>query len=259
MKTENFHLQTSRYQQAHTLFQRGLDLLFPPRCAGCQQSGSLLCPACLRNMQPLATPCCQRCGAPLAQSADNCTSCQWGAFHLHGLRCVNLYQGALRNAIHALKYQGQPRLAEPLGLLLAEAFTRYGLHADALIPLPLHPQRQQQRGYNQATLLARVCATHLKVPCLEGGVIRQRATRVQVGLSTQERQQNVLGAFALTSDAQARLFAYHRVVLIDDVATTGATLEACAAPLYAAGMHEVWGLVLARPVNLIQDTTQGVL
>jgi predicted amidophosphoribosyltransferase len=181
-------MQTLLYQQAHTLFQRGLDLLFPPRCAGCQQSGSLLCPACLRSMQPLATPCCQRCGAPLAQSADHCASCQW-----------------------------------------------------------------------QAILLARVCATHLKVPCLEGGVIRQHATRAQVGLSTRERQQNVLGAFALTSDAQARLFAYQRGVLIDDVATTGATLEACAVPLCAAGMHEVWGLVLARPVNLIQDTTQGVL
>jgi ComF family protein len=198
-------------------------------------------------MQPFTAPLCQRCGMSLANITTPCVPCQRERFRLDGLRCVNLYQGALREAIHTLKYAGQKRLAEPLGLLLAQAFIAYGLRADSIVPLPLHAQRQQQRGYNQSVLLARVCANHLKLPCLEDLVIRQRATRAQVGLSVQERLQNVSGAFALAPNVKTRSLAGCRLLLIDDVCTTGASLEACAAPLYAAGVQEVWGLVLGRP------------
>lgn len=244
-------MQKIVYWHLHSLFQQGLDLLFPPRCVGCRHAGHLLCPACLRTMQPLTALCCRRCGMPLAATGERCAACQHRAFHLDGLRFVSFYQGALRNAIHALKYQGQTRLAEPLGLLLAEAFLRYNLHAHALVPLPLHPERQQQRGYNQAALLARVCAAYLKVPCLENLVIRRRPTRAQVGLSVQERIQNVAGAFALAPHRPARTLAGCSILLIDDVCTSGATLDACAAPLYACGIGEVQGLVLGRPDTLI--------
>jgi ComF family protein len=247
-------MDTPLYHRAHKLLQHGLDLLFPPHCASCRCGGHLLCPACLRTMQPLAAPLCQHCGMPLATTPTSCTSCQRDHFRLDGLRCVNFYQGALRQAIHALKYAGQQRLAEPLGLLLAQAFIAYGLRADGIVPLPLHAQRQQQRGYNQAVLLARVCAAHLKLPCLEDLVIRQRATRAQVELARQERWQNVSGAFALAPGVKIRSLAGHRLLLIDDVCTTGASLEACAAPLYAAGAQEVWGLVLGRPVSQTQDS-----
>lgn len=243
-------MQTFLPQRVQQLLHSGLDLLFPPRCSGCRRAGYLLCPDCLRAMQPLNPPLCQRCGAPLGEQANMCVSGLCSALRLRGLRSLNLYQGALRSAIHAFKYQGQQRLAEPLGLLLTQAFRRYHMRADVLVPLPLHAQRQRERGYNQATLLARVCATHLKVPCLENCVIRQRATRAQVGLSGLERRQNVAGAFALAPDAPARKLSGATVLLIDDVSTTGATLEACAEPFYAAGVGEVWGLVLARPVPL---------
>jgi ComF family protein len=186
----------------------------------------------------------------LKNNAEQCVSCQSTNLHLHGLRYVNFYRGPLRNAIHALKYQGQQRLAEPLGYLLAGAFLAYGLRADALIPLPLHRKRQQQRGYNQSALLARNCASYLKMPCLETCIIRQRATRAQVGLTALERQQNVSGAFSLIPSAAEQLRAYSTIVLVDDICTTGATLAACAAPLYAAGIREVWGLVLGRPDTL---------
>lgn len=241
-------------QRVQQLFHSGLDLLFPPRCSGCRRLGYLLCPNCLRAMQPLNPPLCLRCGSPLSGPLDACASGLCSSMRIHGLRSLNLYQGALRSAIHAFKYQGQQRLAEPLGLLLTRAFTRYQMRANILMPLPLHPQRQRERGYNQSTLLARVCATHLKVPCLENRVIRQRATQVQVGLSGQERRQNVAGAFALAPGASVRELIGSTVLLIDDVSTTGATLEACAEPLYAAGIGEVWGLVLARPVPLSADT-----
>lgn len=252
-------MHTTFYQRTRALFQQGLDLLFPPHCASCQRGGSLLCTACWQTMQPLTIPFCQHCGVPLSATNEVCLACQYQHFHLHGLRCVNSYQGPLRKAIHAFKYDGQQRLAEPLGLLLARAFQHYGMHTDGIIPLPLHPQRQRQRGYNQATLLARVCATYLKVPCLEDLVIRQRATHTQVGLTFHERQENVAGAFTLAPTASSRLTGYHSLLLIDDVSTTGATLGACATPLYAAGVRQVWGLVLGRPNSLAQDGSKGML
>lgn len=210
-------------------------------------------------MQPLTIPYCQTCGTPLRSPDDSCLTCRYHRLRLHGLRCVNIYQGILRKTIHALKYDGQQRLAEPLGLLLALAFQHYGLHADAILPLPLHPQRQRQRGYNQAVLLARVCATYLKVPYLEDIVVRRRVTAPQVGLPFHERRQNVVGAFALAPNALLRLADYQTLLLIDDVSTTGSTLEACAAPLYATGVQQVWGLVLSRPDNPMQDGSKGML
>lgn len=241
------------------LFQRGLDLLFPPRCASCGRGGHCLCPLCWQTMQPLTLPFCEHCGIPLHENGADCAACRYHRLQLHGLRCVNSYQGELRKAVHALKYDGQQRLAEPLGALLAAAFQHYGLHADGIIPLPLHPLRQLERGYNQAALLASSCATHLKVPYLENLVVRRRITPPQVGLAFHKRLQNVAGAFALAPGASSRLTGYHALLLIDDVSTTGATLEACAAPLYAAGVQEVWGLVLGRPYNLIQGGSKGVL
>lgn len=259
VERESMTTRKSFYQRVRALAQQGLDLFFPPRCAGCQRCGSLLCQDCLSTMQPLIPPFCRDCGTPLRSFTECCDFCLHMPGALCRLRSVNLYRGALRRAIHALKYHGQQRLADPLGLLLVRAFVSYNLRADAIIPLPLHQHRQQQRGYNQAVLLARVCAAHLELPCLEHLVIRQRATREQVGLSVHERQQNVSGAFVLTPGAKTRLLSYRRVVIIDDVSTTGATLQACSTPLYAVGIQEICGLVLARPVHLIRDTSKGVL
>ena len=111
----------------------------------------------------------------------------------------------------------------------------------------LHSERQQQRGYNHAYLLAEVFAAQVGIPLRDDVLVRHRATLAQVGLKSGERQQNVAGAFACTPlFATGALFG-RRILLIDDVSTTGATLEACAAPLFSAGASAVWGLVLARP------------
>src|SRR5262249_34892382 len=118
---------------------------------------------------------------------------------------------------------------------------------------------QQARGYNQAELLARVCAQRLKIPCLDHLVVRQRETRSQVGLNNLERRRNMVGAFALASKFPMRSLAGSTLLLIDDVCTTGATLEACAWPLYEAGVQEVWGLVLARPDNQAQLAKECML
>lgn len=247
----------SLLEQTERLLQQGLDLLFPPVCTTCRRRGSWLCSTCLQSMQPLTVPVCQQCGSPLASAA--CFSCRQKLLQLHGLRAVNLYRGVLRRAIHAFKYDGCVHLADPLGLLLARAFEQYSLRADIIVPLPLHKQRRQARGYNQAELLARVCARRLKIACREDLLIRQRITRPQVGLSAQERYQNVAGAFALAPSFSIRSFSGRSFLLIDDVSTTGATLEACASPLYEAGIQAVWGLVLAKPDGQAQLAYKSML
>ena len=234
-------------QHAIRKLQPLLDILYPPRCAGCQRTGSVVCSFCLSQMLPLPTPVCPRCGLPTPQAAL-CQECRYTPPFITALRAACAYEEPLRACIRALKYDGNTRLAEPLGLLLAQAYRRYDISANAMLPVPLHQERLAQRGYNHAALLAQVCARHLHIPYYEHLLVRYRATLSQVGLSPGERRQNVQGAFAC-APALARGALYGKtLVIIDDVCTSGATLEACAAPLIAAGARAVWGLALARPM-----------
>jgi ComF family protein len=238
-------LALERYQ---SFIQHALDLLFPSQCAACQRGGSVLCPSCLAAIQPLPGPCCQRCHTQISPEGI-CRQCQYHPLSMSGLRAVSAYQEPLRDCIHALKYGGNRRLAEPLGALLAQAYVVYGLQADVVIPVPLHSERERERGYNQSQLLAQVCATRLGLPLDSTVVSRIRPTQAQVHLTVSERQQNVAGAFCCTPASATEALHGRRILLIDDVCTTGATLEACAAPLFAAGAASVWGLVLARPLG----------
>ena len=233
------------WQAARQFLQQGLDLLFPQRCAVCASSGHALCSACRASMRLLAPPYCERCNRQLS-SPGVCQQCQRWPLKLSGLRAVGTYEGTLRTCIHALKYDGQTRLAEPLGDLLASKYRASGLQADVIIPIPLHAERLQQRGYNQSKLLAQHCSRQIGVPVREDILLRRRATSAQVGLAARERLQNVAGAFVCSPARTGHI--QRRVLLIDDVCTTGATLEACSEPLFAAGAQEVWALVLARPL-----------
>jgi ComF family protein len=235
------------WHHSRSALQQFLDMVFPSRCAGCQRTGHMLCPSCLAKIQPLPSPFCQLCGTPLS-TYGACKNCQYRPPKLSGQRAVSLYQEPLRGCIHGLKYDGNTRLAEPLGLLLAQAYRRNGLQADMLIPVPLHSERQRQRGFNHASLLAEVCSANLGVPMNDSILVRHRATVAQVDLHPRERYQNVAGAFACTSGSASGALYGRRIVIIDDVSTTSATLEACATPLFAAGAKEIWGLVLARPM-----------
>jgi ComF family protein len=134
-------------------------------------------------------------------------------------------------------------------MLLVQAYQALGISADGIVPVPLHSERYRQRGYNHAALLAQVCATQTGLPLLEHMLIRHRATLSQVDLKPRERQQNVLGAFSCSSEYTGGRLRGRTILLIDDVCTTHATLQACAAPLFAAGAATVYGLVLARPIS----------
>jgi ComF family protein len=230
-----------------TLLQQFLDMLFPVHCAGCQKIGQVLCPACIAQIQPLSSPICEFCGTPLS-TYGTCKNCQYHRPRISGQRAVSLYQEPLRECIHRLKYDGNTRLAVPLGLLLAQAYRYYSMQADMLVPVPLHSERQQQRGFNHALLLAEVCSANIGVPMNDNIMVRHRATVAQVDLHPRERYQNVAGAFACPSTTARSVLNGRKILIIDDVSTTGTTLEACATPLFEAGAKEVWGLVLARPL-----------
>ena len=232
---------------ARTLLQQLLDIVFPPQCAGCKRSGHVLCPSCIARIQPLPLPLCQHCSTPLFPNGA-CKTCYYHRLSLSGLRAVGTFQEPLRSYIHALKYEGNTRLAQPLGHLLARAYMTYNIQADIIVPVPLHKEREQQRGYNHAHLLAEVCSSILNIPLHTEILVRRRATLAQVDLKLRDRRHNVTGAFVCSPAFATGALFERKILIIDDVSTTGSTLEACAAPLFAAGAMTVWGLVLARPV-----------
>jgi ComF family protein len=218
-----------------------LDLILPPRCGGCRKLGSWLCDRCRSRIRKLEEPLCRRCGVELQSTRNEC-GCRARLKSLTRLRSAVAYEGPIELAVHRFKYRGWRRLAEPLGLLLAERLVVEGVAARTVVAVPLHPSRMRQRGFNQAELLAAELRRRLLLTAPEGVLVRTRATPPQVGHDRRWRLQNVSGAFEWRGaglDGES-------ILLIDDVATTGATLDACASALRAAGSGPVTGVSVAR-------------
>ena len=151
-------------------------------------------------------------------------------------------EGPIREAIHRLKYDGVTALAQPLGRLISDYWLTHPLQSDMIVPVPLHRRRLRQRGFNQAALLAYELSARADLAVDDTTLIRHRATASQVGLDIEQRKNNVQDAFECTT---GKLVNRH-ILLIDDVYTTGSTLEACAAALHAGGVNSVQALTLAR-------------
>jgi len=167
---------------------------------------------------------------------------------------ATIFDDPLRPAIHALKYGGQPELAAPLArYLIAVAqqppWTKILPQIDSVVPVPLHAQRLAERGYNQSALLAGAFARRMDLKMAEGWLIRSRQTRSQVGLSALDRRRNVANAFTAAAVVQGK-----RLLLVDDVFTTGATLTACAQTLRRAGAAAVYGLILSTPARRVDGS-----
>jgi len=161
---------------------------------------------------------------------------------IDSIRALTVFDGRMRHAIHAFKYRGVAALADPLGEALASFWLAAPAPAHAIAPVPLHPQRQRERGYNQAELLARRVGRKANLSVYPAALRRVRATAVQMTLGADERKANVADAFRCDMD----VLRGGAVLLIDDVCTTGATLDACAQALKKAGVTAVHGLVIAR-------------
>jgi len=239
-----------------------LAVLLAPSCAACGQllehpTEGPVCRLCWRSILPLTPPVCDRCGDPLPTwraisiPLARCPRCRRGTRHVDRARAIGSYDGALRAIVHALKYEGRRTLARPLAELMRIRGADMLTGADWVVPVPLHGSRRRERGFNQAADLAR----HLGIPVLSA-LRRTRATATQMELPAAKRHQNVRGAFAVAEWLDGREGLERRdglegsiVVLIDDVSTTGATLDACALVLKeVAGVREVRALTAARVV-----------
>lgn len=224
------------------LRERLLNLVFPARCVNCNQVNGALCATCLATIRPITATVCQRCGHPLTNARAACPECRTHPLTITQIQSAVWHDGALREAIHALKYKRRRDVAIPLANLLADKIARANATYDLVTSVPLHPSRELERGYNQAELIAQHTARARNLPYLRV-LERTRATADQIGLNGPARRANVASAFA----AQPSLAQNKSVLLVDDVATTGATLDACAIALFATGAKAVFGLTVARP------------
>jgi ComF family protein len=238
------------------LYDATLALLYPQTCAACgaacveARADAPACAACW-EATPLFdkdAPLCVKCGAPSActvapesRESLRCRLCDDESFT--AARACGAYKGALRASVLALKRE--PYVAARLARLLTDAQRRTPLdRARRILPVPLHPARLRERGFNQAASLARVLAAQTGLPCDEWSLTRVAHTEQQrAGMDARGRRESVASAFAVT---RPRLLRGERVLLIDDVLTTGATVSACAAALRAAGACEVYVLTVAR-------------
>lgn len=216
-----------------------VDTLYPPRCAACRRRGTWVCADCDRALPRFAPPWCARCGRP--EDGRPCECDGWPAA-VTTLRSVAAHDGWLRQAIIAFKYDDEWARADHLAIVLADVVRAVDADAiDALVPVPLHPERLRRRGYNQSALLADRVGAIVGTPVV-AALRRVRPTPRQVGLSDIERRSNVAGAFAPETVRVEGL----RLLLIDDVVTTGSTIAACAETLEAAGAVDVRAASLTR-------------
>lgn len=227
-----------------------LDLVFPPRCAACQRVGAVLCDDCLSRVRPVPLPICTRCGRP-NQVAAPCVDCRSDLHAVGAIRAVGTYSQPLSTAIHQFKYRGRRELGAPLGAMMAGYWLDRRVTVDLAIPVPLHERRRQERGFNQARLLAEEFSLRTGLPLLASGVLRRHQdTGQQALLDAAERRTNVAGAFSWHGPQLGGL----KVLLIDDVITSGSTVEACGRVLRAAGAGKVWALTVARALSATDGT-----
>ncbi len=222
-----------------------VDLLFPKRCVGCDVEGAFLCGECSDGLALLEPPYCFICSQPGDLMMRLCRRCWERPLQIDSIRSPYRFEGAIRNAVHSLKYRNLRAMAPVLAGLLADFVVSQSIEADLLVPVPLHPKRERSRGYNQSLLLVRETGALLNMEASSDALRRVQNTPSQASVpSEDERWANVVNAFQASPD----LVGGKRVIVLDDVCTTGATLEACSLALKTAGALSTQGLTLAREV-----------
>lgn len=223
--------------------------VFPPFCTVCRRAlgplERIVCEDCYDSISPVGPPFCQTCGTPLRNSrGSHCIRCREKGSPLKKTRAYGLYVGVVVEIVHSLKYGRKPSLARRMAVMMSNVALSDPVvrRADLLVPVPLHPARLRERGYNQAELLARSVSRTMGLPLSPRSLVRRRATRSQTLLNEEERRENVRDAFLVVREEEVR---GKKVVLIDDVLTTGATLRSAGSALLEAGADEVYGLVYA--------------
>ena len=234
--------------------RRIVDTILPPRCLACGDivgDPGAVCPSCWRAIDFIEAPMCDCCGLPFAYDSGAgalCGACLADRPSFARARSVMTYDDASRPLVLAFKHADRTDVAPAFGRWLARAGMTLLEDADAIVPVPLHRRRLLARRYNQAALLARAVARVSAKPMLVDALVRRRATPSQGRMNRAQRTRNVQGAFAVREtrlgDVRGR-----RILLVDDVLTTGATLNACASAILHGGAAQVDALTLARVVR----------
>jgi competence protein ComFC len=226
------------------LQEKLVDFFFPRRCVGCGESGHFLCSRCQQKLPWLLRPFCKKCGKP-ESSGGLCPACWGHETEIDGIRSVFRFEGVVRRAIHELKYRNLKAISGCLAVLMANYLKDNEVYGEVLVPVPMHPRRLRERGYNQSSLLASELGKLIVMPVFDDSLRRLKDSLPQARTTTvEERRRNVAKAFACQDDKLGG----RRVILVDDVCTSGATLEACAKAIKVAGAVSVWGLTLAREI-----------
>lgn len=237
-------------------------VIFPAPCRVCGQvldnaSRTPICRACLKSLLPYAGPMCACCGRPLVsvvtqqrETASQCHVCRRGLYDFDFARSYGAYTPAMARAIVLLKYNKVLPLGGWFASRLQEVVAQEPemFAADVIVPVPVHASRLRERGYNQAELIARPLARRLGIPFRSYLLLRTKSRPDKLKLTLRERWRTVKGAYAIRQGARVDNL---RVLLVDDVMTTGATLDACSRALRGAGATSVVGLVVARAVPYV--------
>jgi ComF family protein len=237
-------------------FGLAADVGLPPLCAACREAvaSTGLCAACWSKLSFIAPPYCERLGIPFPYDPGP------GVLSMEAIadppayqraRAAVRYDDVARSLVHALKYGDRLDLAPTVGSWMANAGQELTRQADAIVPVPLHWRRQWARRFNQSALLAEIISRASGVPVAHSALKRVKATPQQVGLSQSDRALNVQGAFRVPADSKGTI-AGQKLVLVDDVLTSGATVDACARALLRAGAASVDVLVFARVVAAVR-------
>lgn len=218
-----------------------LDVVFPPICPVCNRivgAGRHICPECMKKLYYVEEPYCMKCGKPVDEEDEFCRDCR-STHHVYDEgRAALLYDEYMSRSIYRFKYNGKQEFAGVYADIMYERLSSKirAWNADVIIPVPVHKSRLKKRGYNQAALIAQKLSKLLKIPVREDIVTRHTATKVQKNLGARTRQNNLKKAFNITSNSVE----YNSVLIVDDIYTTGATVDALAGCLKRAGIKKVY-------------------
>jgi competence protein ComFC len=219
-----------------------LDWIFPPFCVHCQKIGYEICPECWNDIPRLSSAhTCSRCGKQIVKG-QTCRACRDLPPAYDQLKSWSNYDETVREMVIGIKYQRRLGLVRYLTPALADLIRNWQIDVDVMAPVPLGEKRLRERGYNQADLIAKPLAKTLHIPYRPPALRRVRETRSQVGLDAEERRVNLISAFK----ADPEICRDQSFLILDDIATTGATLDACAAALREAGAKNVFCITVAR-------------
>ena len=219
----------------------GLDLLFPPSCCGCGKLGSLFCRDCQQKLESVPLPVCEVCGLPQNKTGI-CTECEITRPTFFALRSCTVYKDPARPALLSLKFHGKSGLGPAFARIIAPFLDGLGWQADYITPIPISQKRSKERGYNQAELIAYPLARLLGWQFNSSALSRTGHSNSQVGLGAKERRKNVQGVF----HAEPHVVNGKTILLVDDIATSGSTLDSASSTLLEAGARKVLALTFAR-------------